>query len=428
MYNPSHPVHTSELAGGASPASEPDQPALRDPARLAVLAASNLVGSPAEEAFDRLTRLAAGFLNTPLALVNVVDHEKQYSKSCFVPPDWPGDVEAPLADSYCRWVVVEREPVVIADARLDDRVAASRMTTELGLVCYLGIPLLLSSGVVLGSLCVAGFEPREWTEREMAVLGDLAASVVTEIELRLDLSARKQLERLKDELVSVVAHELRTPLTSIRGSLGLLASGSMDPASPQARRMVQIAAQNSDRLVRLINDMLDLERLESGTMELERTHVHAAVLVEEAVDSVRHAASAAGVRLESDVAPELTLLADRDRVVQVLLNLLANAVKFSPRGGVVTLLAERRGEEAAFQVRDHGRGIPPEMLDVVFDRFRQVDSSDAREKGGTGLGLPICRSIVQQHGGRIWAASVVGSGSTFFFTLPVAGGSVGGGG
>ncbi len=410
MSNPDHPVHSSVVAA-----------ALGDPARLAVLAASGLVGSPAEDAFDRLTRLAAGFLNTPLALVNVVDDRKQYSKSCFVPPDWPGGVEAPLADSFCRWVVAEREPVVIADARLDRRVSGSSMTTELGLVSYLGIPLLLSSGVVLGTLCVAGFEPREWTEREVAVLGDLAASVVTEIELRLDLSARRQLERLKDELVSVVAHELRTPLTSIRGSLGLLASGSMDPASPQARRMVEIAAQNSDRLVRLINDMLDLERFESGGMELDLADVGAAVLVEEAVDSVRHAASAAGVRLECGVAPELTLRADRDRVVQVLVNLLANAVKFSPRGGVVQVLAERRGEAAAFQVRDHGRGIPPEMLDVVFDRFRQVDSSDAREKGGTGLGLPICRNIVQQHGGRIWAASVVGSGSTFFFTLPAAG-------
>ena len=394
---------------------------MRDPARLAVLAASGLVGTPAEEAFDRLTRLAAEFLDTPLALVNVVDDHKQYSKSCYVPPDWPGDVEAPLADSYCKWVVVEREPVVIADTRLDERVSGSRMTTELGLASYMGIPLLLSSGAVLGSLCVAGFEPREWTARELSVLSDLAASAVTEIELRLDLSARRQLERLKDELVSVVAHELRTPLTSIRGSLGLLASGAMDPASPQARRMVQIAAQNSDRLVRLINDMLDLERFESGRLELDLGDVQAAPLVEEAADGVRHAASAAGVRVEWSVAPELALRADRDRVVQVLVNLLANAVKFSPRDGVVQVLAELRGEEAVFQVRDHGRGIPPEMLDVVFDRFRQVDSSDAREKGGTGLGLPICRSIVQQHGGRIWAASAVGSGSTFFFTLPVAG-------
>jgi signal transduction histidine kinase len=408
MSNPHLFVHTSE------------HPALRDPARLAVLAASGLVGTPAEEAFDRIARLAAGFLATPLALVNLVDDRKQYSKSCFASSGWPGEAEAPLADSFCRWAVVERGPVVVPDARLDDRVSSSRIVSELGVVSYLGIPLLLSSGVVLGTLCVAGFEPREWTEREVAVLGDLAASVVTEIELRLDLSARRQLERLKDELVSVVAHELRTPLTSIRGSLGLLASGSMDPASPQARRMVQIATQNSDRLVRLINDMLDLERFESGGMELDLRDAGAASLVEQAVGSVRHAASAAGVRLEYDVAPELTLQADPDRVVQVLVNLLANAVKFSPRDGVVQVLAERRGEEAAFQVRDHGRGIPPEMLDVVFDRFRQVDSSDAREKGGTGLGLPICRNIVQQHGGRIWAASAVGSGSTFFFTLPVA--------
>ena len=403
------------------PLTEAEAASIADPTRLAVLRATHLLDSPPEEAFDRLTRLASKLVDAPLALVNLVDDHRQFSKSCFAPAAWPSDREAPLADSYCKWAVIEREPVAIADARADERVRSSAMVIELGVLSYLGIPLLTPDGFALGTLCVAGFEPRDWTDEEVRTLQDLAASAVNEIVLRLDARARREIERIKDELVSIVAHELRTPLTSIRGSLGLLASGKLDPLTGQGKRMIEIAAQNSERLVRLINDVLDLERVESGRMELERTAVPASGLVDASLDAVRAMAQAAGITLEHHVDPALVLYADPDRVVQVLVNLLSNAVKFSEGGQTVQLLAERRGGEALFQVRDHGRGVPAEKLESIFERFQQVDSSDSRAKGGTGLGLAISRSIAREHGGRVWAASELGRGSTFFFTVPLAG-------
>jgi signal transduction histidine kinase len=390
---------------------------LSDGDRLAVLAATGLLDTPPEEAFDRLTRLAAEFLDAPLAQVNLLDDQRQFSKSSVVPEGWPQDPNTPLEDCYCKWAVAERAPVVVCDARTDPRTCDTSSLRDMNLVSYLGIPLILSSGHALGTLCVAGFEPREWTARELRVLQDLSASATNEVEMRLNAAARRELGRMKDEFISIVAHELRTPLTSIRGSLGLLASGRLD-GTPQAQRLLQIAAQNSDRLVRLINDMLDLDRMHSGRLEMEPGRHAVEPLVQQALDAVQGSAAELQVRMESRVDPGLQVWGDADRVVQVLVNLLSNAAKFSPAGALVEVIAEDRGPNALFQVRDRGRGIPADRLDDIFERFRQVDSSDARDKGGTGLGLAICRTIVQQHGGRIWVASEWGKGSTFFFTLP----------
>ncbi len=391
--------------------------ALGNQERLAALAATGLLDSPPEEAFDRLTRLAAEFLKAPLAQVNLVDDHRQFSKSTVAPEGWPDDPNTPLEDCYCKWAVAECAPVVVADARTDTRTCDSKPLRDQNLVSYLGVPLVLSTGHALGTLCVAGFEPREWTPRELRVLQDLGASAANEMEMRLNAAARRELARMKDEFISIVAHELRTPLTSIRGSLGLLASGKLD-GTPQAHRMLQIAAQNSDRLVALINDMLDLDRMHSGRLEMEPALHAVEPLVQQALDAVQGAAAELQVRLEARVDPGLHVWADAGRVVQVLVNLLSNAAKFSPAGALVEVIAEDRGSNALFQVRDRGRGIPADRLDDIFERFRQVDSSDARDKGGTGLGLAICRTIVQQHGGRIWVASEWGKGSTFFFTLP----------
>jgi PAS domain S-box-containing protein len=236
-----------------------------------------------------------------------------------------------------------------------------------------------------------------------------------------DISERKEIERLKNEFVSVVGHELRTPLTSIRGSLGLLAAGVAGDLPPEARQMVQLGVDNTDRLVRIVNDTLELERLDAGRMELHRRPAALSDLTATALRAVDALAEAAGVSLVNNVS-DVRLLADPDRVVQALVNLLGNAVKFSPRNGAVIVSAEPRGHLALISVADEGPGIPAEKLDTIFERFTQVDSSDARDKGGTGLGLAITRAIVEHHGGRIWAESGAAGGSTFRMTLPLLGG------
>jgi PAS domain S-box-containing protein len=233
-----------------------------------------------------------------------------------------------------------------------------------------------------------------------------------------DITQRKELEKMKDEFISVASHELRTPLTSLRASLGLLSTGRLGVLSEQGQRLLGFAVTDTDRLVRLVNDILDLERLRFRKMTLIRQICDAAELLQRVVGIMQPIAQKAGVTL-SIVPVSLSVWADCDRIIQVLTNLLSNAIKFSPQGSTICLSAEQQGNQILFQVKDQGRGIPVEQLEIIFEPFKQVDASDSRQKGGTGLGLAICRSIIQQHGGLIWVQSTLGQGSTFCFTLPM---------
>lgn len=241
-----------------------------------------------------------------------------------------------------------------------------------------------------------------------------------------DIRDRLEVERIKDELISIISHELRTPLTSIRGALDLLASGVYATRPEKANHMLNIAISNSDRLVRLVNDILDLERLGSGKVHLVKQKCQVAALLQQAVDSVQAIADRSGITL-CRMPISTTLLVSPDAIIQTLTNLLSNAIKFSPSGSTVWLKAALIQTEKIDQVRpyilfsvtDQGRGIPADKLESIFEQFQQVDVSDSRQKGGTGLGLAICKKIVQQHEGTIWAESIFGEGSTFYFTLPL---------
>ena len=226
-------------------------------------------------------------------------------------------------------------------------------------------------------------------------------------------------ERLKNGFLSTVSHELRTPLTSIRGSLGLLASGATGVLSDDAIRLVEIAERNAVRLMALINDILDLDRLETGTIQLQCARVPAASIVRRAIESLPAIGQRHGVAVEVDEVSAM-IWADADRIVQVLVNLLSNAVKFSASDGVVTIGVARKDEWLEFRVTDRGRGVPASQHLAIFERFRQVETSDAREKGGAGLGLAICKSIVEQHGGAIGVESTERNGSTFWFRVRTA--------
>jgi signal transduction histidine kinase len=290
---------------------------------------------------------------------------------------------------------------------------------------YLSVAIGL--GVLLGVERSDSFFPDVSLVLIVVVLAVLVAvrQYVAQRDLVRVQAALRESERAKDEFLSVVGHELRTPLTSIRGSLGLLDGGVLGALPEDAANMVAVAVLNTDRLVRLVNDILDIERMAAGRLALEPAPVDAAELVRQSIQVVEATADANGVSLRVEAAPgaeeaPIVVHADADRVVQALVNLLGNAVKFSSAGGVVTVTVAREDDVALFAVRDGGRGIPADCLESIFERFRQVDASDAREKGGTGLGLPIARAIVDQHGGRMWAESNEAVGSTFRFTLPLA--------
>jgi PAS domain S-box-containing protein len=252
-----------------------------------------------------------------------------------------------------------------------------------------------------------------------------------------DISDRRAVERMKDEFISVVSHELRTPLTAIHGALGLLRTGNLGTLGDKGQRMLEIAVKNTVRLIRLTNDILDLESLESGKVKLAEKFCDIADLIDQVVQELQPIADKAEVIL-SVSSISVRILADCDRIIQVLTNLLSNAIKFSSPGKQVqlnvaivndryllppisrdTILARQGQKTLLVTVKDCGRGIPSDKLDSIFERFQQVDASDSRQKGGTGLGLSICRSIVQQHGGRIWAESIEDQGSSFFLSLPI---------
>jgi PAS domain S-box-containing protein len=233
-----------------------------------------------------------------------------------------------------------------------------------------------------------------------------------------DITERRRVEVLKSEFVSTVSHELRTPLTSIRGAVGLIASGATGELPSRAQDMLEIALRNCDRLIILINDLLDIEKIESGATDFTLVRQSIMPLVTQATESMTAFAKNELSRIE--VSGDASAVADVDgpRLIQVLINLLSNAIKFSPQDTAVRVDVSQDSSCILIAVIDEGPGISPEFMPRLFDRFSQLDSSDKRRQGGTGLGLAISRSIIESMGGRIEVDSTPGSGSTFTIRLP----------
>ena len=236
-----------------------------------------------------------------------------------------------------------------------------------------------------------------------------------------DISERRKVEAMKEEFVSTVSHELRTPLTSIAGSLGLLAGGAAGPLPEKAGRLVGLAHANSQRLVRLINDILDIEKIESGKFTLNLGVVDLAEIAGRSVEVMRGLADDLGVEIVLEPAPAAPVRGDADRLIQVVTNLLSNACKFSPGGGQVTVTVDPAARVARLSVKDQGPGIPEAFRSRIFSKFAQADASGTRARGGTGLGLAIAREITERHGGRLWFDSPPGGGATFHLELPLSG-------
>ena len=233
-----------------------------------------------------------------------------------------------------------------------------------------------------------------------------------------DISVRRRTERLKDEFVSTVSHELRTPLTSISGSLGLLAEQWAGELPKSAARLLAIAHTNSQRLVRLINDILDIEKLESSRVVFNLSQVDLGSLAAHAIEENGGFAESYGVHVRLDTAPaDSDVNADPDRLAQVVTNLLSNAIKFSPAGGEVLVAVEKNGNVVRVSVRDHGCGISEDFKPHVFEKFAQADGTTSRQKGGTGLGLSIVKQIVERLGGDVGFADAPGGGTVFYVDL-----------
>jgi PAS domain S-box-containing protein len=526
----------------------PTEPAdlLRDSARLAAVRASALVGTPPEEAFDRLTRLAVHLLGAPISLLSLIDGDRQWIKSAAGVPSGAPDPSIPVERSICRHVVASGEPVCIPDVIIDDRVAGDAAMRAWGVRAYAGVPLLTPAGLALGALCVADTRPHAWDAATVQVLRDLAALAVTEIEWRraqsqhervtsalataeelfrvlveqslvglyvvqddhftyvnprfrqifglapdfldqprhylevvdeqdralvrenvrrriegevsavhyrlrgrrtdgelihfevhglrtllhgrpaligvgIDVTERVRAEAEREEAIltrdrfyAMMSHELRTPVSAVMLYNDLLLSGVYDALTEPQRDAVDRSQRSARHLLELINDLLDLSKLESGRLETRVEEVEAAELVDSVVSGLAPLALEHGCDLSVQIPTRpLRVVGDARRVRQILLNLLSNAVKFG-RGQPVEIRCAPAHDGITVEVTDHGPGIPAGDLERIFDDFVQLGEPGV----GTGLGLPIARRLAELQGGTLRVHSEPGSGSTFRLFLP----------
>jgi signal transduction histidine kinase len=386
--------------------------------RVAAVRALRLLDTPPEDRFDRITRLAQHLFDVPIAQVALVDADRRWVKSSVgaAPRTFP------RATSFCSFAIDSGQYLEVPDATVDPRFAGSPAVLGPARIrFYAGHPIAAPSGHLVGTLCVLDRVPRRLTERQREQLGELAAWVQLECSVEQANQWEQETERARRDFVSVVSHELRTPLTSIHGSLELIASGRFGALPPQVARLVSIAARNTDRLVRLSQDVVDLHQMRRGQLHLRLAEISLPEVVEQAIDAVKDVAERAGIPVAVACSDLPKVRGDADRLVQVVTNLLVNAVRVSPPGEEVTVMCGVDGLRARIEVRDRGPGVPQGQLDEIFEPFVQFDVPGQRRTGGAGLGLAIARGIVEAHGGRIGAKPAAGGGSAFEVSLPAAG-------
>ncbi|HYM81481.1 MAG TPA: ATP-binding protein [Candidatus Limnocylindria bacterium] len=310
----------------------------------------------------------------------------------------------------------ERRPI---RRRVTDDLAVSFPGVS-GVPCggVLALPLIAETQVI-GVLAVMR-NGRDFTDVDESFLALFASQAAGAIRNSQLFEHTKSLDRLKSEFVAVVSHEIRTPLTSVKGAVELLGDERYFTNNEQQSKLLSIAHANAERLLVLISDILDFSKLDSASLPMNIEHQRLEPVVLQATHNIRTLIEERRIQIEVVLSPDLPdVLLDSNRITQVLINLLSNAIKFSPLGGQIKVAAEPWEGSVRVAVSDHGEGIASQDLPKLFRKFSQIDSGSTRKVGGTGLGLVICKGIVEQHGGRIWVESTPHVGSTFFFTLPV---------
>ncbi len=393
----------------------------REAQRSAAVAALRSTEPPQDDRFDRITRLARRVFDVPVALVTLVDLDRPWVTAV----GGPAGQEVAGAASFDARAVADGRLLVVPDAAVDPRFAHHPAVTGAPHIrFYAGQPVAGPSGSPVGTLCLLDHRPRRLTAWQREALRDMAAWVELEYATPRADQWEQQTERARRDFVSMVGHELRTPLTSIRGSLELIASGRFGSLPPQVRRLVQIAAKNTDRMARLAQDVVDLHQMQRGCLHLRLDRITLPEIVEQAVLAVEDLTDRAGVAVEVSSAEPVEFCGDLDRLVQVLTNLLVNAVHVSPEGEPITVSCGMKGGWAEFAVRDRGPGVPQAQLDGIFEPFVQLTGPNQRATGGAGLGLAVARGIVDAHGGRIHARPAEGGGSVFEVSVPAGGPTV----
>lgn len=384
--------------------------------RLARLRDLDILDTLEEQAYDDLSHLAAQICDTPIALVSLIDETRQWFKS----HHGLDATETPRELAFCAHAINQDDLFIVEDAEHDNRFHDNPLVTqEPHVKFYAGAPLILENNIRIGTLCVIDHHARSLTDQQKESLAALARQVVSQLQLRLKLKEMHDLDNAKDEFLSMVNHELRTPLTSLQGSLGILNLQS-DSLSETMKPMMDIAVRNADQLLVLVNDILDLAKMEAGKLEMNFTKVN---LVELAKQSLQLNASYierctcyASLDVSSN-EKSIYVNADEQRLLQVISNFISNAAKFSTNKGQIIISIDTEDDYAKLNVTDYGEGIPEEHQHKLFKKFQQLSSTENQKLPGTGLGLNICKHIIDAHHGEIGFDSIPKQKTTFFFKL-----------
>ena len=385
--------------------------------RLDQLLELNILDTLEEQQYDDLTYIASQICNTPIALVSLIDKDRQWFKSHY----GLDARETPRDVAFCSHAILSDDVFIIEDAEKDERFADNPLQTDAPYVkFYAGAPLIFDKNIRLGTLCVIDNKPKKLDADQIKALQALARQVVSQLRLRLNIKSLEHLDHVKDEFLSMVSHELRTPLTSIKGSLSILnnQSGNLDKESTA---MLDIACRNTNQLLVIVNDILDLAKMEAGKFEITKKEINLkSLLLESHALNMSYAQQFnCNIKLELPENNDTRVSGDEKRLQQVITNLISNAVKFSNEDSQIELSLTTEKNLARISVTDHGCGIADSQHDLIFKKFKQLEKNGNNKLPGTGLGLNICKHIIELHKGNIDFESTPGKGTSFYFTIPL---------
>ncbi len=386
--------------------------------RLKLLQDTGILDTLEEQAYDDLTQLAAEICGTPIALVSLIDKDRQWFKSHY----GLNARETPREFAFCAHAILNDELFIVEDASQDDRFHDNPLYTgDPHVKFYAGAPLIMSNHVRLGTLCVIANQSRTLTDAQKNSLTALARQVVSQLELRLRLKELESLDHAKNEFIAMVSHELRTPLTAIYGALSLFTNNNAALDKNNAT-LISMAYRNTKRLLSIVNDILDVVTLNSGKLQLYRERISLKQLLEDAIGLNQSFCADCNTSLVLHYPGDKDIIVrcDAQRILQVLSNLISNAAKFTFDNDIIEISCSSDGKQAFVMVTDHGPGIPPDKQHLLFKKFQQLAARVNNKHPGTGLGLNICKNIIQLHSGDIDVESIADVKTSFRFSLPLA--------